>query len=625
MCGIFACVDPGDFNQERVANAVSSMRHRGPDTTNIWYGDHVALGHTRLAIIDLETGDQPLTNEDQTLHIIVNGEFYDHDRIRESLIPRGHTFGSQSDSEIALHLYEEHGTDCLKHLRGEFAFALFDRNRNTLFAARDRFGIKPLFYTCKNGQLMIASEVKALFEAGHPAHWSDTGMFQVLHFAQTASGSLFEGVHQLPPGHFMEFKNGSLRIQRYWDTHYPRRNTPYTRNPEEEYAAIQSELETALRLRTRADVPLGCYLSGGVDSSMALGLARRITGDNIQAFCIAFDHADYDESDAAAEMAAYAEVDFHRIPASGSDLAAVFEASVTQGEMLQYNGHAPARYLLSQAVQQTGIKCVLGGEGADELFGGYTFARKAIEGSSGSGIGKLMHFLQSPRAHPLAGLSPTLARVLQATGMDEGLVALAAQRLKQYQSLLHPDFLTRHQATDPFKVFLKQFKLRELAGREPYKIITPLWMKSHFVNYVLAGERLDMGHAVEVRLPFLDHHLFELMRDIPSAHLARRGENKHLLRQIAKGVVCPRVLQSAKKPFFAPPGSGDDVLHQLFQDLLRSQTFEAIPFFNHNAVRLFLDGVYRLDESERFIADPLLYLLASATVLQKNYQLEWSI
>lgn len=621
MCGIFAWMDPKGIERARLTHAMARLRHRGPDDADKWISDQVALGHTRLSIIDLETGRQPLANEDETLRIIVNGEFYDHERIRNELIAKGHTFRSQSDSEIALHLYEDHGPGCLDHLRGEFAFVIYDLKRETLFAARDRFGIKPMFYTHQNGTLLIASEVKALFEAGHPACWSDPGMFQVLHFAQTASQSLFDGVHQLPPGHFLTFKKGNISIHQYWDTQYPRRDRTSDCNAQTEYDQIKFSLESAVRLRIRADVPVGCYLSGGIDSSTALGLARRMTGKDIQAFCVSFDHPDYDESEAAAEMANHAGVTFHRVDASGSVLASVFEDAVAQGEMLQYNGHAPARYVLSHAVQQAGIKCVLAGEGADELFGGYKFARSALQQNSNGHHGKLLRFLRNPKNHPLYSLSPLLARVLNATGMDEGLVHLAAQRLATYRELLHPDFLTRHHGTDPFRVFLKSCQLRKLVGREPYKIITPLWLKSHFVNYVLAGERLDMGHGVEVRLPFLDHNLFETMRDIPSSQLNRNGENKHILRHIARDIVSPEILKSAKKPFFAPPGSAHDELYHLFQDLIRSNDFASIPFFDTRSVNEFLDSVHTLDAKERFIIDPILYLLASATVLQKHYNL----
>lgn len=625
MCGILGIVSHEPVDTNGFHHALDQLRHRGPDGQGTWFSPdrRTALGHTRLSIIDLETGSQPIANETNQLQLIANGEFYDHDRITAELKGLGHTFRTGSDSEIALHLFETYGHDFLTHLRGEFAFAIWDEANQTLFAARDRFGIKPFFYTHERQKFMFASEAKALFAAGHSARWDRRGMFQALHFAQEQDHTLYEGVRQLPPGHFLIARRGTLTIRPYWDAHNPAKAKAHrpSASASAETDRVRDLLETATHLRTRADVPLGCYLSGGVDSSAVLGLARRLTGRDIAAFSVSFDHPSYDESTPASEMAQHAGAAFHPVNVTSRDFASVFEQAVAQSENLHYNGHGPARYLLSRAVQAAGIKTVLGGEGADEAFAGYGFIRQSLTTGNRSALTKiraLLRFIQSPPSSPLTQLSPLAGRLANALNLSEDLLTDLNHSIPTYRNLLHPDFLTEHEACDPFRAFVRQFRRRHLIGREPFKIITYLWLKSHFANYVLAGERLDMAHAVEVRLPFLDHHLFDYTKNLPASLLYKDAQNKYLLRRAVANDVTPTVLAGAKKPFFAPPSARvpGNPMHELVQDLIRSERFQSVPFFDHRAIRHFLD---HLPTTDNRMVDPILYLLASIAVLDRSY------
>ena len=508
-------------------------------------------------------------------------------------------------------------------MRGEFAFAIWDETNQTLFAARDRFGIKPFFYTHEQQKFIFASEAKALFAAGHEARWDRQGMFQALHFAQEQDRTLYEGVRQLPPGHFLVLRHGKLTIRPYWDAHYPTKARAHrpSASAAEETARVTDLLETATHLRTRADVPLGCYPSGGVDSSAVLGPARRLTGRSITAFSVRFDHPSYDESTPASEMARHAGAEFHPVNVTSRDFASVFEQAVAPSENLHYNGHGPARYLLSRAVQAAGIKTVLGGEGAAEAFAGYGFIRQSIStGKRGTRtkIRALLRFLQSPPSSPLTDLSPLSGRLAHALNLSQDLVTDLNHSIPTYRNLLHSDFLTEHDGCEPFREFICQFRRRDLLGREPFKIITYLWLKSHFANYVLAGERLDMAHAVEVRLPFPDDHLFDYTNNLPASLLYKDAQNKYLLRRAVANDVTPTVLAGAKKPFFAPPSARvpGNPMHELVQDLVRSQRFQSVPFFDHHAIRHFLD---HLPSTNNRMVDPMLYLLASIAVLDHRY------
>jgi asparagine synthase (glutamine-hydrolysing) len=633
MCGIVAIVN----NEKEVAadlldRAIEALIPRGPDEQNSWFSPNgrTALGHARLNIIDPETGTQPIAGEDGKLLIIVNGEFYDYERITRELESRGHRFRTRSDSEIALHLYQEMGAGCLEHLRGEFAFVIWDEENETLFAARDRFGIKPLFYVEDAHGLRISSEVKALFASGVPAAWDHESVFQNLFFSFDQDRTLFKNIRQLPPGHYLTAKRGAVAVRRYWDVDYPKANAGSAHTSEAECIEnVRSLLDESVRLRMRADVPVGCYLSGGVDSSSVLGIASRYSVGKFTAFTIAFDHPDFDESAPARAMAEFAGAEFRPIAVKGTDFADVFYESVWKGEMIHYNAHGAARFHLSRAVQREGYKVVIGGEGADELFAGYDFSSQALRAGSSGGIAKWAKMLarilrpKTGTERRIAGTSPWLARLSQGLAFPPLLTDYVADKFRFLHSIIAPEFALQFRKRDPYREFFRQFDYRKtLYGREPAKQILYLWMKSLFVNYVLAAERLDMANAVEVRLPFLDHKLFDYASSIPASLLAKNGTIKYILREAVKPYVTDEVYRGLKQPFLAPPATRrDDAMYIMLQDILRSQGFKSVPFFDRVALLKLLDELVTMDESARSAMDPVLFMMASIGVLHEKYAL----
>jgi len=633
MCGIVAILSDKDrLEPEALGRATHSLIHRGPDEQHRWIAPHgrVGLGHTRLTIIDLVTGAQPIANEDGQLHLVVNGEFYDFERIRSDLESRGHQFRTRSDSEIALHLYEEMGAGCLEHLRGEFALVLWDELNQTLFAARDRFGIKPLFYAYVDHTLYLASEVKALLAAGVAAEWDRESMFQNLFLCVDQDRTLFKEIRQVPPGHYLTAHAGSINLTRYWDANYPRtREMQGGQSETERIERVRDLLDEAVRVRMRADVPVGCYVSGGVDSSSVLGLASKHSHGRVNAFTIAFDHADFNESAIAQRSAARVNANFLALPVTEADFADVFVAAVQQGEMVQYNAHGAARYRLSRAVQEAGYKVVLAGEGADELFVGYEFSRQALLRSTENGglskwpkmVMRLMR-QRSPTQQLVARTSPWLGRISRVLAFSPDLLEYVAEKFGLLQSLIATDFAQDFARRDPYREFFRQFNWRnDLWGRPAHNLIIYLWMKSLFVNYVLAGERLDMAHAVEVRLPFLDHKLFEFARSIPAGMLARNGTQKYILREAVKPFITDEVYRGVKQPFLAPPMLIGNPMYELLQDLLRSENFKSIPFFDRPSVIRFLDELPAMDERTRKSMDPILFMMASIGVLHQHHRM----
>jgi asparagine synthase (glutamine-hydrolysing) len=455
-------------------------------------------------------------------------------------------------------------------------------------------------------------------------------MYQNLFLGVNQDRSLFKEIRQVPAGHYLIAGRRSINIVSYWDVNYPRVSEQTNHHSESDCIdSLRSLLHEAVRLRMRADVPVGCYVSGGVDSSSVLGLAGNQGNGKLTAFTVAFDHQEFNESAIARRTAAHVGADFLSIPVSEADFADVFVEAVKHGEMVHYNAHGAARYHLSRAVQQAGYKVVLAGEGADELFAGYDFSRQALltSGTNGSLMKwpKMLFRMMRPKSltqQRIARTSPWLERISRGLALSPNLLDYVAEKFDLLESMLATDFAHEFEGRDPYREFLKQFKWREkLIGREPVKQILYLWMKSLFVNYVLAGERLDMAHAVEVRLPFLDHKLFEFARSIPATLLARNGGRKHILREAVRPFVTDEVYQGKKQPFFAPPMLIGNPMYELLQDLLRSENFKSVPFFDPSSVIRFLDELPAMDDRTRRSMDPILFMMASISVLHHYHRL----
>ena len=650
MCGIVAILPAcGQVSAPALMRATAALRHRGPDGEQTWVSPdgRVGLGHTLLAINDPE-GTQPIASEDDRLRIIVNGEFYDFARIRASLQARGHRFSTRSDSEIALHLYEDLGAGCLEQLRGQFALVLWDAATKTIFAARDRFGLKPLFYAEHNGTLYLASEAKALFAAGVPASWDLRAVHHSLHACPDERRSLFAGVRQVPPGHFLRAQNGNVRLERYWDLPHSRRTrrglrTKKSPSFKDAVARVRELTEEAVGLRMDAGVPVGCLLSGGLDSSAVLGAAAHAVRNKVAAFTVGFERREYDESDGAREMAEAVGADHKVVMLGDSHLADHFAEAVWHAETFQYNTHGVARYLLAQRVRGAGYRSVMAGEGADEAFFGYEFLRAAAGITPGAepGVGaprgartrrlarlargSVRAVLQSPARHNPAvhSVSPWLARLMLLLPAAPALLNRLTRGLGLIQSVCSEDFRRGFTGYDLYREFyLRCRKTTAVSRREPARQLLYLWLHSIFVNYHLAADRLDMAHGVEVRLPFLDHKLFEYANQLPIPLLTTPPREKHLLREAMRPHLPDSVYGRAKRPFMAPSAVGTGgPLHDFLQDALRGDAMRSVPFFDHGEIVDILDRLPKLPPEDRPSVDSLLLILASTSVLQDRYRL----
>jgi asparagine synthase (glutamine-hydrolysing) len=634
MCGIVAIYDPnGQVQPDSLARATARLHHRGPDAQRQWIAPHgrIGLGHARLSIIDLVTGDQPIANEDGQRRIIVNGELYDFDRIRRELELGGHRFRTGSDSEIALHLYEDLGPRCLHRLRGEYALVLWDETRQELFAARDRFGIKPLFFAWHRGALYLASEVKALFAAGVPARWSREGLFDAAVMGMAPTDTLFDGVSQVPPGHYLVAGPTGMQLCRYWDFSYPETESLAPVRTDADWAEeLHATLDEAVRLRLRADVPVGCYLSGGLDSCSVIGLAARHLSQPIRAFTLAFEDAAYDEAPIAREMAARANAEFYPIPIRQADLADHFADAAWNAEALFINAHGVAKYVLSRAVRDAGYKVVLTGEGSDEILAGYPHFRRDMllydsAGQDPAVVRTLLAELEQNNAVSRGMLLPDgdsapLDAVRSALGFVPSWMEAGGGRLFKMQALWSADARARLDGRAAFGALIEKLPIRDrLAGRAPVNQALYLWAKTVLPNYILTvlGDRMEMAHSVEGRVPFLDHEVVELISRMP-VHLKIRGmTEKFVLREAARPVLTDTVYRRQKHPFLSPPATLNphDRLHQMVHDTLRGSGLDYLPFVDRRKVARMLDGLSGLDPGEQVSIDQILMILLSGCVL----------
>jgi asparagine synthase (glutamine-hydrolysing) len=641
MCGIAAFFSNNKpIPAERLDRMTNILRHRGPDGRRTWFtpNQRTGLGHVRLSIIDLMTGDQPIANEDKSIHIAVNGEFYDFERQRRELEGRGHRFRTNSDSEIAIHLYEDFGVHCVQELRGEFAFVLWDERNQTLFAARDRFGIKPLYYAVHDDTLYLASEIKALFAAGVPARWDHEYFYQLATGPAMPDRTLYDGVYQVPPGHYLTATTSGMRILRYWEFNYPLANelTLDTRGESayvEEFAAVFDE---AVRLRMRADVPVGCYLSGGLDSCAVLGFASQYSKSPIQAFTLTFDRAAYDEGDIAREMAARTGANFNPIPIKQSDIADNFADAIWHSETLFSNGHGVSKYLLSRAVRDAGYKVVYTGEGSDEIFGGYIHFRTDMlqHNAQGQDIADVRRLLQQLEAANSvsrgllmpAGKTGSLESAKRTLGFVPGCLEVFAAQGQQRLSLFDSDFKARFAGRDSVRLFLDTLDIPGvLRGRDPLNKSLFVWAKSFLPNYILnlLGDRMEMAHSVEGRVPFLDHHVVECVCRAPVPLKIRGVNEKYLLREGARPLITETVYRRQKHPFLSPPATTapTERFHEMLQDTLRGPVLASLPFYDQRKVVDLLDRLPAMSQADQVGWDPVLMSLLSACVIQERFEL----
>jgi asparagine synthase (glutamine-hydrolysing) len=565
VCGIagILSLDKGLVEAAPLERMVDRIRHRGPDACGSWAGGPIALGHARLSIIDLEGGAQPMPNPAGTLQITFNGEIFNYRELREDLIARGHRFATRSDTEVILHLYEERGEACVEALNGQWAFAIWDAPRKRLFLARDRLGIRPLYYTRVGDLFLFASEIKAIFE--HPAmsrRLDLRALDEVFTFwCSIAPRTVFEGVEELPPGHCMRVEDGRIGVWPYWRLNY--RGSDRGLGDEECVERLRELLVDSTRLRLRSDVPVGAYLSGGLDSSTIIAMIKLFTDTPLKTFSVAFEDPEYDESRFQMEVSQHLDTDHREVQCSNEDIGAVFREVIWHAESPLIRTAPAPLYILSGLVRENDFKVVLTGEGADEVLGGYDIFKEA----------KIRRFWG---AMPDSKLRPLLLKRLYPY-----LKNIQAQSDAYRKAFFHvnpedlesPFFshIPRWELTSGLKRFYSKDVRAELDGFDVYAGVRDLLPREYaswdpfeqaqflettilMPGYILSsqGDRMAMGHSVEGRFPFLDHRVVEFAASLRPQLKMKVLDEKHVLKRAMGHLIPVSVTRRPKQPYRAP-------------------------------------------------------------------------
>jgi asparagine synthase (glutamine-hydrolysing) len=566
MCGIAGLLNWASLmGREPLAAMIGQLHHRGPDGRGFHVDGPIGLAHARLSIIDLAGGDQPIPNEDRSVWVVFNGEIFNHIELRAELERQGHRFATHSDTEVIVHLYEQHGDRFVDHLNGQFAIALWDARQRRLVLARDRTGIRPLFYNWVGGRLAFASEVKALFALPDvPRKLNVQSLGEVFtYWAPLPSHTVFDGIQALPPGHLMVVDERGHTISRYWDWTFSAGRNRSTRSAGDYADELRELLIDAVRLQLRADVPVGAYLSGGLDSSIVTTLIKHYTDTPLRTFSLTFEDEEFDESGYQNELVAYLGTEHSALRCKRSDIAAAFPRAIWHAETPIVRTAPAPLMLLAGSVRAAGYKVVLTGEGADEVFGGYDIFKEArIRRFMARAPHSKMRGNLIDRLYPYLKHSPAASRVMAQRFFAEG-----AEHLGQAHFAHVPRWTTTRRIWQFFTPELRA----QLSGTDHLAAIAEhlpsditqwetlnqdQYIEAHTLmsGYLLCsqGDRVAMAESIEGRFPFLDHRLIEFANRLPPRYKLMGLTEKYLLKHAVKGLLPEGIRTRTKQPYRAP-------------------------------------------------------------------------
>ncbi len=598
MCGITGFYQFNESTDNKIStlrNMLTRIKHRGPDESGIYLSDDIGMGSVRLSIIDLSSGTMPLSNTDESLWIVFNGEIFNYIELKEGLLAKNHTFKTNSDTEVIVHLYEEYGPEFLNKLNGQFAIAIWDKNKQELFLARDRVGIRPLFYSTINNSFVFASEIKSLLEfPDFNPRISAKALSEYFTFwTSLSSNTAFEGVFELPPGSYMTINANSKIIKNYWELPITRPNEYKFNTAEEAAKEFETIFTDAVKLRLRADVQVAAYLSGGLDSSITTAFIKKITPDSLRTFSIGFTEKDFDESSYQNIAKDYFNTQHSSVTCSPKDISDNFKDVVWHSEAPLLRTSPAPMSILAKNVRDHNIKVVITGEGADELFGGYNIFKET----------KIKHFwAKDPQSkyRPLLlkKLYPYIPQISKAT--SNILKMFFGYKLSETSSPIYSHLLRWNNTSRINNYLSKGYKEvienynpvseieKQLEDKlEGYDYLTKAqWIELNFFmsKYLLSsqGDRMAMANSVEGRYPFLDHRVIEFCMKL-NPDLKLKGLNeKYLLKNMMKGRLPESILNRSKQAYRAPIRSAffSEEMPVYLKDMLSEERITDFGIFN---------------------------------------------
>ena len=586
MCGIAGLVSPDGLAADSRGRAVAMrdvLVHRGPDEAGLFADGHAALAHRRLSIVDLTTGQQPLSNEDKTVWVSFNGEIYNHADVRRELEPYGHVYRTRSDTETIVHAYEQWGDECVHRFRGMFAFALWDAPQRRLLLVRDRLGIKPLYWSRTGDTLLFASEIKALLASGLvEAAANEAALPEALSTRYVAGDqTLFRGIRKLLPGHLLVFEDGDVKVRQYWDvpTGRPQSYAALRTRPDDLVARFRALLEESVRLRLMSDVPLGMFLSGGIDSSAIAALMARMIDRPLQTFSVAFDERAFNELEYAREVARAIGADAHEVVINDRDFFGALPRLVWhEDEPIAHPSSVPLYFVSALARQH--VTVVLTGEGSDELLAGYgKYPRIAWNWRAGTVYERMLpaaarRAVADSVVPRLPGRLGRYARrsflAMDRTPESMFLDNFASIRLAEQRRLLAPRLSA---SVDPRHAYASSMAHFDAPNGNSTFLDRLLYadIKTYLVELLMKQDQMSMATSIESRVPFLDHKLVEFAAALPDRWKLSGWTTKRILREAMRGVVPPSILNRPKMGFPVPfaswvRGGWNDVARQVLMD-----------------------------------------------------------
>jgi asparagine synthase (glutamine-hydrolysing) len=566
MCGITGYIDKYENASALLVNRMlTRIQHRGPDECGIYVNNNVGFGSVRLSIIDIAGGQQPLPNEDLRLWIVFNGEIFNYIELRKELEDKGHKFRTQSDTEVIVHLYDEYGENCLSKLNGQFAFSIWDKSKREMFLARDRVGIRPLFYYYTPDLFVYGSEIKAVFE--HPKvsrEISAEGISETITFWTTITpNTVFKGIKECPPGHYMKINEGEIIVQKYWELNFAKEKNYYSGSFEDAISDFNKLFYDSVKIRLRADVPVAAYLSGGIDSSVTTAFIKEIDPNVLQTFSVGFTEEEFDETNFQNIASNYFQTKHISHTCSAKEIAENFPNVVWHSEMPLLRTSPSPMYSLSKKVRENNIKVVITGEGADELLAGYDIFKE----------NKIRHFWSK---YPKSRIRPVLLRKLYPyiasiqNANPNALKMFFGFKLTETDSPIYSHLLRWNNSSNIKKHLNKRIQ-DKLTNFDPYsnlfsnlngqiENLDPL-AKAQLLEitvflsgYLLSsqGDRMGMANSVEGRYPFLDHRIIEFCASLPPDYKLKGLNEKVLLKKMMKGKLPEEILNRPKQAYRAP-------------------------------------------------------------------------
>lgn len=612
MCGIAGYFSNKSLeNEDLISNMISIIRYRGPDESGIYIDDDIVLGHCRLSIVGITGGAQPISNEDETMWIVYNGEIFNYPELKTDLQKKGHNFSTDTDTEVLVHLYEEYGKNLLQMINGQFAFAIWDSQKKELFLARDRVGIRPLFYYQANNRYFFASEIKSLFvNPKIPRTIDHEALDQIFTFWTTITPKTpFKDIYELPPGHYQMIKDGRIMEQEpFWEIPYYSPEEKFNSSIEDAVEQTKELLLDAIRIRLRADVPVGAYLSGGLDSSIITSLISRNFNNELRTFSIGFQDTDFDETVYQRELVKFLGTNHSELTISNQDIMANLPQVIWHCEKPILRTAPVPMFMLAKLTRENNFKVVLTGEGADEIFGGYDIFKEA----------KIRQFwnrfpdsVTRPRLleklHPYIFRNPArnsmLLQKFYAVSEKDLHDPYYSHRIRWDNTGKNRMFFSDNllsavpplSMTDHLQVRLpKGFNEHNALSRAQF-----LEMEIFLTNYLLCsqGDRIAMGNSLELRMPFLDYRVIDFAMKLPDKLKIRGLNEKYILKKAFKDIFPASISKRPKQPYRAP------IRHVFFSkgntyvdELLSLEYLNKTGYFNPQKSSILVNKFRRTDQ-----------------------------